>query len=485
MFFLPSRNRPERLQQALDKIIKAGASNPGLIVIDGEDEAKYANLRLPDGWSLKFLPHDMGGVARVWNWCIDNHPDLPWYGMITDDLHVQTEGWDTKLIEAAGARGIASADDKWQARANVSEGRLHGAVVFGGDLIRTVGYWAPRGMIHNFVDDLWEQIGRSFGCWRSCMDVVTEHMHPAVGKSGLDETYARNMTIVDGRLDFATATLAADTKVWQRWNECEKPLVWERLTKFFEKMPERQISITGVKVAILTPAHGNSVTTQFVQSWTDTINCLMSHGAAWPNLITLPGESMIMRARNSLIWAFMNHTDAEYAIFIDADMGWSGQDVAKLIALSKTNKPLIGAAGPRKREPVTFCTRLVGPMVQFDPETGCVRATELGTGFLLIHRSVITRMMQAYPHLKYEDDAREVYALFDTSIVGGKLFSEDYTFMHRARECGYEIWVDPTIHMLHVGEKVYSGRLMDELTKNIEKPAKTDEPEPGAVLKVA
>lgn len=463
MFFLPSRNRPDRLQQALDKISSAGTTTPGVVVIDGETPEKYADLRLPEGWRIRFLARDRGGVARVWNWCIDNYPGLPWYGMLTDDLHVETPGWDVKLIDAAGPRGIASANDGWQALADISRARMHGAAVFGGDLIREVGYWAPRGMIHNFVDDLWEQIGRSFKCWRVLMDVMTEHRHPGNGKAEVDETYARNMQVVDGRLTFASKTLEADTKVWQRWTECEKPLLWDRLVKFFGQMPEAQISISGMKIAVLTPAHHNAVCTQFLQSWTDTLITLAQHGAPWPALVTLPGESMIMRARNTLTWAFLNTTDCDYALFVDADMGWSGSDVARLMALAKTGKPIIGAAGPRKKEPTTFCARLVGPEVQFDPETGCVRATELGTGFLLIHRSVFQRMIGANPHLEYDDDGRKVHALFDSSIVGGKLFSEDYTFMHRARECGFEIWVDPSIHLLHIGDKVYSGKFLDHL----------------------
>jgi len=464
MWFLPSRGRPERLQQALDKLIEAGTASPGLIVLDGEDPARYAGLRLPEGWLLKFLPNDMGGVARVWNWCVDTYPDLPWYGMITDDLHVRTPGWDVKLIEAAGSRNIASANDGWQANANVGQGRMHGAAVFGGDLIRTVGYWAPRGMIHNCVDDLWEAVGRQFQCWVTLMDVMTEHMHPGNGKAGLDETYAPNMTLIDGRLNFETKRLEADRKTWKRWVECEKPMVWDALSHLYERAPAQNISLAGRRVAILTPAHQNNVSTQYLQSWTDTLTHLAQYGVGY-NLITLPGESMIMRARNNLAWAFLTQTDAEFAMFIDADMGWEGKDVPRLMAMCLNGKTVVGGAGPRKREPITFCTRLVGPQVQFDPATGCVRATEIGTGFLMVHRSVFEDIAKAGLVSTYDDDNRTVHAFFEHSIFAGKLFSEDYTFAHRAGKCGHEIWVDPSIELQHVGDKVYRGRLSDELAK--------------------
>ena len=463
-WFLPSRGRPERLQQALDHLIAAGTSTPGLIVLDGESRDRYADLRLPENWTVAFLPNDMGGVARVWNWCIDNHPDLPWYGMITDDLHVRTPGWDVKLIEAAGSKGIASANDGWQANANVTQGRLHGAAVFGGDLIRTVGYWAPRGMIHNYVDDLWEMIGRQFKCWTTCMDVVTEHMHPGNGKAGLDETYARNMTLVDGRLDFATKTFAADQVTWKRWVDCEQAMTWDALTHLFARAPLANINLSGKRVAVLTPAHQNNVCTQYLQSWSDTLMNMAQYGVGF-NLVTLPGESMIMRARNNLVWAFLNTTDCEFAMLIDADMGWNGPDVLRLMALCHAGKRVVGGAGPRKREPITFCTRLVGPMVQFDPATGCVRANEIGTGFLMIHRSVFEDIAKAGLVSTYDDDGRTVHAFFEHTIVGGKLFSEDYTFAHRAAKVGHEIWVDPSIELQHIGDKVFRGRLGDELAK--------------------
>ena len=492
MFFLPSRNRPDRLQQALDKIIEAGTASAGLIVIDGEDPEKYADLRLPEGWTLKFLPNDMGGVARVWNWCVDNYPGLPWYGMLSDDLHVRTPGWDKILIEAAGARGIASCNDGWQANANPAQGRMHGAAVYGGELMAAVGYWAPRGMIHNCVDDLWEMIGRSFGCWTVRMDVLTEHMHPGCGKAVVDETYSANMTVIDGRLNFETARLAADRRTWARWMECERPLVWEALVGLFGRAPSQQVSIAGTTLAVATPAHDNNVCVQFLQSWTDTLVTLMRAQTAIPWLMTLPGESLVMRARNTIVWQFLNQCDAEWLLMVDADMGWQGGAIARLLALGKTGKLIVGGAGPRKQDDPSFCVRLSGPYIQVDKDTGCIRATELGTGLLLIHRSVLQTMVNAYPDLQYDDNGKMVTMLFDTSIVGRKLFSEDYTFMHRAAACGYEIWVDPTVELTHVGPKAWKGTLAAELQRQAEggavaKPDDAVPPAspPGEVVKVA
>jgi len=66
---------------------------------------------------------------------------------------------------------------------------MHGAVVFGGDLLRGLGWWAPPGLIHCFVDDAWEHIGRALGNWVHLPQVMVEHLHPANAKATSDAAY--------------------------------------------------------------------------------------------------------------------------------------------------------------------------------------------------------------------------------------------------------------------------------------------------------
>jgi hypothetical protein len=183
MWVLPTFGRPARCQEALCSITSAGVSSPGLVVIDGDPDPAYANLRLPPDWRAICLPANLG-VCGVFNHVLRAWSDEPWYGFISDDSIVRTMAFDRPLIAAAGRAGFANSADGWQAHQ-----RMHGAIVFGGDLLRALGWWAPPGLIHCFVDDAWEHIGRALGNWVHLPQVMVEHLHPANAKATSDTTY--------------------------------------------------------------------------------------------------------------------------------------------------------------------------------------------------------------------------------------------------------------------------------------------------------
>jgi len=180
MWVLPTFGRPARCQQALCSITSAGVSSPGLVVIDGNPDPAYANLPLPPDWRAIYLPANLG-VCGVFNHVLQTWKNEPWYGFISDDSIVRTRGFDKPLVAAAGRAGFANSADGWQAHQ-----RMHGAVVFGGDLLRALGWWAPPGLIHCFVDDAWEHIGRALGNWVHLPQVMVEHLHPANAKATSD-----------------------------------------------------------------------------------------------------------------------------------------------------------------------------------------------------------------------------------------------------------------------------------------------------------
>jgi hypothetical protein len=50
-----------------------------------------------------------------------------------------------------------------------------------------------------------------------------------------------------------------------------------------------------------------------------------------------------------------------------------------------------------------------------------------------------------------------LYDYFWTGVEEGILWSEDYGFSRKWRQIGGEIWLDPSIRLHHVGQKVYDG----------------------------
>jgi len=189
MWILTTRNRPAQCQEVLDACLATGVSTPGIVWMDGCD---YGPLRLPEGWIARADPihRNLGEILRA---CFANLPTLPWYGWMADDCPPCSAGWDTRLIAAAGRWGLAYPDDQWQRGVKERDGTPHVTSIccFGGELLRTMGFWALPEQIQMYLDDVWESVAVPLGLMRYCPEVVSEHRHFANGKRPPDSTDTR------------------------------------------------------------------------------------------------------------------------------------------------------------------------------------------------------------------------------------------------------------------------------------------------------
>jgi hypothetical protein len=210
MWILPTYHRPRQVQITLDSIEKAGTQTPGLVFIDGSKG--YGDLRLPNGW--KVMRGEVNrGVCGVLNHCFSLYPDLAWYGFISDDSVVRTPLWDQKLLQFMDGYSIIHSNDGWR-----SDERIHGAVIFGGELLRALGWWVPPGLNHCFCDDVWEAIAEKKNLRKYVPDVMVEHLHIANGKSFVDRSYLK-----------AYESFDADKAAFLKWKETDFAKAVERI----------------------------------------------------------------------------------------------------------------------------------------------------------------------------------------------------------------------------------------------------------------
>jgi len=466
MWFLVTHKRPDRCLETLKACIDTGITTPGVVVVNGgEQPAAYDEClkHLPKDWKMIRLPSDMT-MGEAVRWCYREFPDLPWYGQICDDNIPVTPGWDRALVEAAGAENIASCNDGWQAPR-----RMHSATVWGGDLLRKIGYWFPEGFNHMFIDDVWETLGRTSGKWRCLMAYLVRHDHHGV-TGQKDATY-----------EAAEAHMSPDHEAFKKWME----------TSFeadLEKIGGRKADkLKDVRLFIATPAYGGKLDDIYVHGLVDTIPRLLSAGIGF-QFRTIPNESSIEKARNIMLQEFLE-SGTTHLLFIDADMGWNGNDVMRLIM---HDKDVVAAAGVRKAEgPPSFCLNI--PSIKQCMETGTLSVAEVGTGMMLISRRCVEKMVKAYPELRWRDrQSGKVFPhlfQFTNQPTGPKteehprgapeLWSEDFTFCQRWRELGEEVWVDQMIMLGHQGQKTFYGRLHDLLLdKMTEESLSVDRPTP-------
>jgi len=266
-----------------------------------------------------------------------------------------------------------------------------------------------------------------------------------------------------------------------------------------EEAPENPSGAFTVKVDDLrkhniffaTPCYGGVITDQYFLSMFKTSQELMKYGINF-RITTLRNESLVTRARNILVAMFLD-SDATHLMFIDADIEFDAESVVRMLAL---DKPIIAGAYPKKvvdweqvkqaalrgeKDVSTFGAQYAINFKFNDPVTkqltvdrGAVEVLDASTGFFMIKREVIEKMIQHYPELHYKNDSsidtrfnKHCYALFDTMIdpEDNRYLSEDYTFCRRWQKMGGKMWIDPSTRLNHVGAFTFAGDLSKILEK--------------------
>lgn len=183
------------------------------------------------------------------------------------------------------------------------------------------------------------------------------------------------------------------------------------------------------------------------------------------------GDSMVYHSRNRLAEKFLQ-TDAKYLLMIDDDIipcigrpAWmrstvqSAQNVIDLPLqrhiihrLLNSRKTLIGGAYFGRQEGAKLmCSdqNLAASAKRYDDIISPVNW--VGTGCLLIHRSVFNDIKRKYPELATANPD----APFDYFLPMAGHIGEDVAFCHRAKEAGHQPHVDLGTPVFHVGFKTY------------------------------
>lgn len=266
-----------------------------------------------------------------------------------------------------------------------------------------------------------------------------------------------------------------DRAVFQQWSNkqfVQFMQAWGPLWGAFM----RPMNFDGIRVCFLIPCLGGELVQEFMTSMSYTSAAFAAQRIPY-SIITLPDDSLIHRARNHLLLRGYEDTEATHFVFIDADMGWSPDDLLRMLT---HRKGIVAAAGPRKRDEPSFCfVPLDGPAT-VDLETNTFPVKAAGTGMMVIAREVVTEMIEKYNNLWYiHADGKKYYNLFDCILDEERheLWSEDYVFCNRYRAIGGTVWVDPEVGMSHVGRKVFYGKLSEDphLVSTTEKTPSPDE----------
>lgn len=239
-----------------------------------------------------------------------------------------------------------------------------------------------------------------------------------------------------------------------------------------------------ISLFLSTPCYGGLCLENYTKSIINLQLCLIKEGIQL-FLDTTENESLVHRARNVSVGRFMQKSDAEYFMFIDADIHFDPQSVVRLI---KSGHDVAVGCYPKKfvdwkqaaeavkngdnRNMSMLSSSLV---VNFGSKViqitdGFIPILDGPTGFMLIKRDVFTRMEKEYPQLVCVNDHQnrdfDTYcALFDCMIDpdSKRYLSEDYAFCRRWQQMGGKIHADVYTTLGHVGNLPFYGSLFERL----------------------
>jgi hypothetical protein len=258
-------------------------------------------------------------------------------------------------------------------------------------------------------------------------------------------------------------------------------------------MAEQQIQVNIDKlretcVHICMPCYGGMLTESTFMSYIKWANTARQLGLNW-TVETMTNESLISRARNTLVAKFLQNPQSTHLMFIDADIGW---EPWHLLVLLDRDVDVIGGLYPMKSLPIKWVVN--GFDGAEEGENGLQEVSKTGTGFMLVKRHVFDKL-NSHPAVKpFANDIglpkeldQHLRTYYDTAVRENRYYSEDWTFCENWRDIGGKVWVDKRVLLKHTGTYVFDFQqqeplylaLHDLATKNAEAPsAALPDPEP-------
>ena len=239
-----------------------------------------------------------------------------------------------------------------------------------------------------------------------------------------------------------------------------------------------------VKLFLSTPCYGGQCLEKYATSVIKLQIELIKEGIQLM-LDTTENESLVHRARNVAVGRFLQKTDADVFMFIDADVEFTADAVVRLV---KSPHDVSVAVYPKKvvmwdqvrkaveqgdeRNMAMLSSSLVANIGAHKRtvEDGFVELLDGPTGFMAIKRSAFEKLEEKFPELNCKNDHQnrdfdEYCAVFDCMIDpdSRRYLSEDYAFCRRWQQCGGRIFADINTTLGHVGNLPFSGCLNDRL----------------------
>jgi len=178
----------------------------------------------------------------------------------------------------------------------------------------------------------------------------------------------------------------------------------------------------------------------------DLIHIAIDPSQRFHNLVQVGNIGLTTRSRNIVIKTFLETTEAAWLLMIDSDERLSLEVFKKLVdAAHDKERPIVSGLVFAAFFDNEDALRPVPTIYKMDAEKGLeaidaypldevIEVDAVGTGCLLIHRSVLLEMQKQTTPNQGKD-----WAWFVEGAINGTYFGEDLLFSKRLQSIGYKI----------------------------------------------
>lgn len=233
-------------------------------------------------------------------------------------------------------------------------------------------------------------------------------------------------------------------------------------------MTDKTFNLSGLSVMVGMPVH-RDISPQTVRSMLNTYAEVIKGGI--PIDVNMQhGSSLVHHARTCIAHDFLQ-SKCNRLFWIDSDISWDEKDFVKLVALS-TEMEVVCAAYPLKSDPPVFFINVDDIDRELEAnEFGCIQVKGAGLGFTIVQRKVMEELAAKAPMRKYPQREMPIPRIFRCDNDGEEERGEDMAFFADVIGLGYQVNLDPTVKLGHVGQKEYSSSVAEFCSVRKEKAA--------------
>jgi len=231
------------------------------------------------------------------------------------------------------------------------------------------------------------------------------------------------------------------------------------------------------RLYVSTPCFGNKIFSDYMVDVMNLDHACQQWGIGF-DICLIGNFPMLPIARSTCVKHFLD-SESTHMLFVDADISFTPMNVLRLL---QANKDFCCSSYPKKairwerlvnktfssthdleRAALDY-THHTEPDAKTDD--GFIESSAAATGFMLLKRTVLEKMIEAYPELQFNSnyesngkqaDSKNLYALFNPVInpVSRECHGDDNSFCGRWTQIGGKIYVDIENPVTHIGLNSY------------------------------